>query len=312
MNPRDYCFSPNQSAEYAWRELEDIRQGKGRGIPFGIPKMDAKIKPYPRPGELVVYLGRPSNGKTAFLVYLARYTAKNHGPVIFVTAEVPVEVLEFICVSSEAKVDSVDIQMGNYDIAVVRQAVDSRKRLPIYMMGNSLRSGKGRPKLTMEAIQRGVEYFVSQGVKPVRVLIDYAQRIQGNAYDRRKEVSEVVERAKDLALQYGCIVDLGSQVGRTVDSHAIRGLPDLASGKETGNIEETADIVLGLWRPIMYYEKGDAVGFTQKHIVTENLFGIRCMKRRPGVGAGQFFWLHFAPEYNQFAEFAHIDLNEEE
>lgn len=152
-----------------------------------------------------------------------------------------------------------------------------------------------------------------KGVQPRLILVDYVQRVHPErTYDRRREVSEIVERCKDLALQYGCVVGIGSQVARQADERPIPGLPILKDGKETGNLEETADLVWGLWRPIMYLRDGEDIPYSRDgRTVTPTLFSIQCLKQRIGKGVGQGFWLHFAPEYNQFNELAYIDLNEE-
>jgi len=179
---------------------------------------------------------------------------------------------------------------------------------PLYIVGHSARRSeeqtKSRPRLTMTDVESAIE-FISDGVvdtqlKTRMIVLDYLQRIRPDEKDgftKREQMMEAVNRAKDLALSFGCPVVLGVQASRDVLSRDYK-LPRLDDGQETSNIEQSSDKVISLWFPIKTEAEGKQV--MDDIEVTQNLLVCGLLKQKLGV-APVILPLYVEPSKNLIA-----------
>lgn len=304
----DLIFSPDQVKEISKTHLDKIRGGDLKsGVRTGVPSLDKYLSPL-LPGQMAVVLARPSNGKSLWGMHMIREAAtslvadpdsqenKEFGPPIVVSAEMSIEEIAVREISHFVPYNSALLFRGEVEdwddiYSTVNQI---RLESPIYYIGHSGYSKARRPKITMDNIANSIAAIVEETGKPPKmIMVDYAQRIKldGVARDRRLEISEIVERCKDMAIAMHSPVVLCSQAGRSVEEKSPP-VPDMRDAKESGNIEETADVVFSLMRPSRYYKIGEIIPKTDNLVCDENLFYIRILKQRMGA-AGQGFWLHF-------------------
>lgn len=227
-----------------------------------------------------------------------------YGPPIFVTAEMPIESLMVRSLSKFSGLDSRFLLTGKGNVdwkLVEKHAKDLTDENPIIYMGNSLYEGKRGP-IQLEDIEENIHRVVDKiGMPPSLICVDYLQRIvmrKGPA-DRRLIMSEIVERFKDIATGFRTPILVGSQAGREVDTRTFP-VPTTKDGKETGAIEEAADVVLSGFRPIKYWKAGQPVPHSSKGmIVSEELYFLQVLKQRNGE-AGSGFWISFDPKVGEF------------
>ena len=327
MMAQDLVFSPRESRDLSLLHLEALaNQDKTRIMPYGVPSLDGYLGGL-KPGDLTVVLARPSNGKTQLLLHLARQAAmraRQHGnrevlgPPVFVSHETDIESLYLRNVSAASGVSSFLLHNGEIeDWGRIVAAVDAvYNQTPIVYVGHSVHSGAKRPRMTLESVRESIFQAIDRfKIHPALVCFDYLQlmRLDRTTRDRRLDISEIVYGLKDMALELRVPVVLASQAGRQVDEKELP-VPDLSSGKETGAIEEAADVVLGLMRPARYFQVGDDVpGSALGLTVTDELFFVRVLKHRNGpVGSG--FWMHFNMATGELRdiEIRVVDLNPEE
>lgn len=316
-------FLPSDSLTNLNKHLDYLANPDHTGLGIGVPEIDEYLMPL-SPSDMTVILARPSHGKSSIMAHYAMQAAESavaslqtdakFAPPLYVTAESPVEELSIKTLSCFANVDSRTIRTGkgNNDWTKLKKdAAEMFEKWPILYAGHSLYTPR-RGLVSIQSIERSVKDVLDKyGMPPRVILVDYLQRIvmDGGPNDRRLMLSEVVERLKDLQIYVGCPLIFGSQAVRGVDDRPFP-VPDLGDGKESGVIEETADIVISCMRPSKYWKIGTEVPKTEPpRVVTDNLFFVRIIKQRNGEG-GKGFWVRFDMSVTQLSEMEEIDLQE--
>lgn len=307
-------FEPREVSERTHRFFADKSvQGKSesRVIPSGLSSLDRILNPMP-PGHMRVVVARPSHGKTSIMMHYARTMAarwaaqenKTTLPPIVVSAEMALEEIMLREVSNVIPVDSSALERGTFDDwGKTHSAIDYlEESRPYIFIGHSLESDSRRPRLSVENVRLALTMLVDKyGLPPSLVVVDYAQRMKLDraSRDRRQEVSEVVESCKDMTLEFSTALILGSQASRSVDEKRPP-IPDMSDAKETANLEETADSVLGLFRPCKTYKEGDKIPGSDM-ICTQTLFYVSIIKQRQGIsGVGR--WVYFDPAVSRLSD----------
>lgn len=312
---------PNQASDYLIKYLEQLSDPDNHGLDMGIKNIDDYLTPL-TPADMMVILARPSHAKTAMLTHYAmrashmalasRNSKKKYAPPVYITAETPVEELSIKTLSNYINMDSRQIRRGtkSNDWELLKNgAADLETRMPIVYIGHSVINPR-RGLITIDYIQNAV-YQVTEkfGCPPRVILVDYIQRIATPGIsDRRLGLSEVVESLKDLHMSVGSPLIFGSQARREVDDRAFP-IPESSDGKETGSIEETADIVISTMRPIKYWDKGKEIPATNPvKICHDNLFFIKVLKQRNGE-SNNGFWINLDPKVTELSELEEIEIN---
>ena len=291
----------------AWAE----RAKHHPGVQFGLPVVDQAMIPM-RPGELVSILGRPGDGKTSILAYLARQEARriqergtgDREVVVYTTWEQSAEELTAFFLTNNRYSIS-DVAWGRADLDDVRRDAVKGASLPIWVIGHGIgRAGQKVPRMTPDVVLEAIESMEADfGVKPTLMLFDYLQLIPvPHAKERLAQVTEAPIRIKELALRTGVPAVAGVQAARRVDDRVIK-LAEMNDAQWASAIEQTSDKVFSLWRPARSEDAGEWIEGEsgKRYEVTDTLFFLRMLKQRGD--RGRFTWtLHFDPSLLKLAE----------
>jgi replicative DNA helicase len=211
------------------------------GVPTGFAQID----------ELIIIGGRPSMGKTAFSLNIAQHVGVHmKEPVAIFSLEMSKEQLAFRMLCSEAMVDSNSIRKGfikKEDWHRLTNAAGNLAAAPIFIDDSA-----GMTVLEMRAKARRLK--AEHGLS--LVIVDYLQlmRGRGNAERREQEISEISRSLKALAKELRVPVIALSQLNRGVESRTEK-KPTLADLRESGAIEQDADVIIFLYRDEVYNKK---------------------------------------------------------
>jgi replicative DNA helicase len=239
------------------------------------------------PGDLFLVAGRPSMGKSVVGMQLAHHAAKHGEGVAVFSLEMTKASLVQRLIASVGPVDAQRFRTGCLDKqerARVAEAVGALESLPLWIDDTRAR--------TMPAITSALRKLMARN--PVRlVVIDHLQLMKGvgRFESRHQELSEISHALKHLAGQMGVTVVLLSQLNRECEKASRR--PQLSDLKETGSLEEDADVVLFVHRPEQYNRQEAALRGQAEFIVG---------KQRNGP-TGKLAML-FQHEYQRFVEVA--------
>ena len=263
------------------------RKGGITGVPTGFTKLDEMTSGLQK-SELIIIAGRPSMGKTAFALNAARNAAIDGSiPVGIFSLEMASYQLAMRMLCSEAKVDSHKVRVGKLpdnEWTKLSMAVGHLAQAPIFV--------DDTPAMNILEIRAKARRLKSEH-KIGMVIIDYLQLIQGPARSesRQQEISAISQSLKALAKELDIPVVALSQLSRAVESRGGERRPLLSDLRESGAIEQDADVVLFIYRPEVY-------GPVEREGIAEIIIG----KQRNGpVGHVD---LAFIQEYVQFANLA--------
>ena len=212
-------------------------EGRAEVWRTGIPGFDSRTMGGMRPGELHILAARPSVGKTSIALQIARRMAQDGLPVLVLSQEMADEQLGQRVLSSHARVDLGHIKTGKLDDAEwgrLAESVDEIARLPVTV--------DDEPALTLRAIASKARRM--RGVK--LIVLDYLQLSEGDGETRTAQVGSVSRGLKKLAKQLGCAVLALSQLNRAVEQRPGK-RPILADLRDSGEIEQDADVITFLW-----------------------------------------------------------------
>ncbi|WP_210610737.1 replicative DNA helicase [Priestia flexa] len=265
-------------------EVLHNRKGDITGIPTGFTDLDRMTAGFQR-NDLIIVAARPSVGKTAFALNIAQNVAtKTDENVAIFSLEMGAEQLVMRMLCAEGNIDAQRLRTGSLtseDWGKLTMAMGSLSNAGIYIDDTpGVRVGEIRSKCRRLKQEGGLGM----------ILIDYLQLIQGNGRsgeNRQQEVSEISRSLKALARELQVPVIALSQLSRGVEQRQDK-RPMMSDIRESGSIEQDADIVAFLYRED-YYEKDTE---------NQNIIEIIIAKQRNGpVGTVQ---LAFVKEYNKF------------
>ncbi len=218
------------------------------GVPSGFKELDELTTGFQK-SDLIIVGGRPSMGKTAFSLNIAQHVGVNmNEPVAIFSLEMSKEQLAFRMLCSEAMVDSNSIRKGfikKDDWHHLTGAASKLAASPIFIDDTS-----GMSVLEMRAKARRLK--AEHGLS--LVVVDYLQlmRGRGNAERREQEISEISRSLKGLAKELRVPVIALSQLNRGVETRGGTKKPTLADLRESGAIEQDADVIIFLYRDEVY------------------------------------------------------------
>jgi len=225
--------------------LDELYRNKGqlRGISTGFKSLDNKLNGF-RPSNLIILAARPSVGKTSLMLNIAQNTAVlNKVPIGIFSLEMSRDELVIRMVSAQSGIDSFKITSGRLsdsDMAAYGEAMGVLGDAPIYI--------DDTPSISiMELRTKARRLCVDKGVQ--MIMVDYLQLMRGrNAENRVQEVTEISWGLKALAKELKIPVVTVAQLNRSVEQRGT-GLPQLSDLRESGSIEQDADVVMFLYRP---------------------------------------------------------------
>jgi replicative DNA helicase len=226
------------------------------GVPSGFHDLDQRTAGL-QPTELIILAARPAMGKTSFALSLAQNAATEGGwPVLVFSLEMSGVQLAERLLCSEARVDSTNLRRGQLqrqDMTNLTYAANTLSKAPILI--------DDTPALTIREVRARTRRFVATralfGEKKFGlVVVDYLQLMRGSANTRKsgsreQEISEISRGLKSLAKEVNCPVLALSQLNRGLESRTDK-RPMLSDLRESGAIEQDADLILFIYRDVIY------------------------------------------------------------
>ncbi|ARV10657.1 replicative DNA helicase [Winogradskyella sp. PC-19] len=235
----------------AKKKIEEISNKEGMsGIPSGFDKLD-KLTSGWQPSDLVIIAARPGMGKTAFTLTMARNVAVNSNiPVAFFSLEMSSVQLITRLISSETGLSSEKLRTGKlekHEWEQLNVKVKTLEKAPLFI--------DDTPSLSIFDLRAKARRLASQyGIK--MIMIDYLQLMTGGGSNkngnREQEISMISRNLKALAKELNIPVIALSQLSRAVETRGGSKRPLLSDLRESGAIEQDADIVSFIYRPEYY------------------------------------------------------------
>jgi replicative DNA helicase len=222
------------------------------GVPTGFTKLDDLTSGL-QPSELIIVAGRPSMGKTAFALNITQHAAIEGGiPSAIFSLEMSKEQLALRMLCSQAKVDAHRLRGGflsESDWPKLTRAAGSLSEAPIFIDDTP-----GLTVLELRAKARRLKVEHKMGL----LVVDYLQLMRGRADSdtREQEISDISRSLKALAKELSLPVIALSQLNRRVEERGDR-RPQLADLRESGAIEQDADVIIFLYRDEVYNKSED-------------------------------------------------------
>lgn len=263
-------------------------QGSVTGIATGFYDLDYKTAGL-QPSDLILIAARPSMGKTAFVLNIAEYVSlKQNIPTVIFSLEMSKDQLVKRILAMNSKVDSQSIRTGNLKSEEWAKLMESAR-----VVGNSNLIIDDTSAISISELRskcRKLKLERNLGL----VVIDYLQLMSGSkrAESRQQEISEISRSLKALAREIDCPVIALSQLSRAVEQRPDK-RPMLSDLRESGAIEQDADVVMFIYRDEYYNHDTEDVG------ISEIIIG----KQRNGpTGTVKLAWL------SQFTKFANLEM----
>ena len=251
----------------AFERFDRLHKGDDtwRGIPTGFIDLDKKLAGLQK-ADLVILAGRPSLGKTSLALDFARYAAISEKvPVGIFSLEMSKQQLIERLISAEASVDNWRLRSGQLsdegkdnDFEKISRALDSLSSAPIY-----IDDAASPNALQIRTMARRLQSEKGLGL----LVIDYLQLMQGSGRieNRNQEVSEISRSLKNLARELNIPILAVSQLSRAPEARTDQ-VPKLSDLRESGSIEQDADVVLFIYREDKVKKDSDRKNIAEIHI----------------------------------------------
>jgi replicative DNA helicase len=240
---RDFIHLKDAIAQ-SFDRLDELQKtsGKLRGVPTGFRDLDAKLAGMQN-SNLIIFAARPGMGKTSFALNIAQHASVVAGlPVGIFSLEMSQEELVDRLLVAQADIDAWKLKTGRLDdkdFDRLSHAMGQLAEAPIFI--------DDTPGLSMSEMRTKARRLQAEhGLK--LLVVDYLQLIKGrNLENRVQEVSEISQGLKNLARELKIPVFALSQLSRAVESRGVK-KPQLADLRESGAIEQDADVVMFIYR----------------------------------------------------------------
>lgn len=250
--------------------LDDLHKDKGkiRGIPTGFRDLDNITAGFQR-SDLFILAARPSMGKSALVLNFAHNVAVKAGfPVLLFSLEMSKEQLVDRMLAAEAGVDAWNLRTGNLtdqDFEKIGQAMGTLSEAQMYI--------DDTPGITVSDLRTKARREAHKNELGL-IIVDYLQLMSGGSKfsggdgNRVQEISEISRGLKGIARELNVPIIALSQLSRSVESRSPQ-IPQLSDLRESGSIEQDADIVAFIYREDYYNPESDRRGivdlFIKKH-----------------------------------------------
>ena len=236
------------------------------GVPTGLTDLDSKLGGLHKQ-DLIIIAGRPSMGKTALATNIAFYAAKNiekkslKSTVAFFSLEMSSEQLSTRILSEQSRIRSNDIRRGKVSEKEFDQFIETSRNiydLPLYI--------DETPAITISAISNRARR-IKRLFGLELIVVDYIQLMRSSGIKnegRVQEISEITQGLKALAKELDVPVLALSQLSRAVEQRDDK-KPQLSDLRESGSIEQDADVVMFVYREAYYLERKEPRPATVEH-----------------------------------------------
>ena len=268
------------------RRQQARQAGECIGIPTGLQRLDALTGGW-RGGQLVVLAGRPGTGKSATMLHFARAAAASGVSVCIFSLEMSAGQLAGRMLVGSSGVDSGAFRTGNVDGSgwtKIEKAGATLSSMPVFL--------NDRANITMGAIRSQCKAMHRRG-KCGMVIIDYLQLLDTSTRNpnttREREIAAISRSAKLLAKEFDVPVILISQLSRDIEKRADK-TPLLSDLRESGAIEQDADMVLFLDRPVMY--GAQTIDTNRYGLISSDGVGIMHVTKNREGATGRIYFRH--------------------
>jgi len=274
----------------AIEKIDELYLTKGAltGISSGFQDLDA-ITSGLQPSDLVIIAGRPSMGKTALMMNIAESAViSGNKPVLVYSLEMPSHSLVMRMLSSLGRIDQTKIrngQLSDDDWPRLTSAVTLLNDKPLFV--------DDTPGLTPNEMRSRTRRIVREHGPVGMIVVDYLQLMQtsGTPENRAVEISEISRSLKSIAKEFDCPVIAGSQLNRGLEQRTDK-RPIMSDLRESGAIEQDADLIMAVYRDEVYHEDTPDKGIAE----------IIILKQRNGpIGRKK---LAFMGQYTKFEDLA--------
>lgn len=229
------------------------------GLPTGLTDLDEKTSGW-QPGELIILAARPSMGKTALALNFVEAAIQSTAqPALVFSMEMPANSLVMRMLSSLGRIDQGHIRNGK-----LTQEDWPKLEVAARKLKDKLLFIDDTPGLTPNEIRARVRRVVREHGNPSVIMVDYLQlmHVAGASEGRTQEISEISRSLKALAKEYDCPVIALSQLNRGVEQRPNK-RPMNSDLRESGAIEQDADVILFIYRDEYYNEESADKGIAE-------------------------------------------------
>jgi replicative DNA helicase len=266
--------SIKEDLKEAYDRIEKLHQGDAdrlRGVPTGFTGLDNLLSGLQR-SDLIIIGARPSQGKTAFTLDIARNAAMKYGHTVgFFSLEMSREQVTDRLIASEAAVDLWKLRTGRLrddeEFQMIQAALDKLSRAPIFI--------DDTPSPTIIEMRAMARRLQAEQKHLDLLVVDYLQLVEPRVRHDSvvQQVTEVSRGLKGLARELNVPVIAVSQLSREVDKRDVK-IPKLSDLRESGSIEQDADVVL-----FLYHKNKDRMDLPEEE---QNIIEIIVSKHRNG------------------------------
>jgi len=258
------------------------------GLASGFYELDSFTQGFQK-SDLIIIAGRPSMGKTALSLNIGLNIIKNLNlPVVFFSLEMSKEQLIYRLLTTETSISSIRLKTGNLykdDWAKLNEVIQNLSNLPLFI--------DDTPNPTIQDIKMKIKKVIFEQNQIGLVVIDYLQLMQNSKFkteNRSQELSQITRSLKNIAREFQVPIIALSQLSRNVENRNNK-RPILSDLRESGSIEQDADVVLMLYRESYY---------NSNSITIDNSVQLIIAKQRNGpVGTID---LQFDPKLMRFSD----------
>jgi replicative DNA helicase len=241
----------------AFERLETLRKGEGvNGTPSGLADLDELTQGF-QPGEMTILAARPSMGKTSLALTILRNITVYHGKAgVFFSLEMPRLQVTSNILCGLAKIDGHKLRGGYLTRDEERQFLDAAEVLGPAQLFIDDTPGLSTMDLRAKARRLKAQHDIDM------IMIDYMQLMSGSAHtareSRQQEVSEISRQTKALARELEIPIIALAQLSRKVEERKDHE-PMMSDLRESGSIEQDADLIMLLYRPAYYEPENEAL-----------------------------------------------------
>lgn len=240
----EMLITAGQAVDGFLRVLEERRHGRKTGLRYGFPSIDALINPA-LAGEMIVFAARPSVGKTAIAEMIAdNWAEQSEYPILFCSLEMSLAKLLTRTVSRYADLPAQSLVRGKLtdkDYILAVQATEDRRSVGIWYLDD------GRATTSSVRAAAAKVRILANGIGGI--VIDYLQLLKDAGDQEVQRVTRISRNVKALAREFEVPVLVLSQLNRSLESRDDKH-PKLYDLRESGAIEQDADVVVGLYREL--------------------------------------------------------------
>ena len=234
------------------------------GISSGFYDLDSFTQGFQK-SDLIVIAGRPSMGKTALSLNISLNIIKNlQLPVLFFSLEMSKEQLTYRLLAHETNIDSTRLKTGNLyknDWVQLNTIIQNLSSLPLFI--------DDTPNPSIQDIKSKIKKILFEQAQLGLIVIDYLQLMQNSKFsllNRTQELSQITRSLKNLAREFQVPIIALSQLSRNVENRTNK-RPILSDLRESGSIEQDADLVLMLYRESYYSSQNTLINQDQNTFV---------------------------------------------